>query len=142
MNDKFSEAQVRLDDGRIAYDAAKLADIPVEGVHLKDYLNHVIVVQTLNTKYVFTSIQGRVRGQAFKVEGEPRYLAKSEVVHIHGSTWGGSMIRLGFIGVDMRLEFSTKEHNCITTSPIQSVQFAPLEQRKQSYYEQMEAFGR
>ena len=140
MNDKFSEARIQLADGRVAYDAAKLADIPVEGVHLKDYLNHVIVVQTLNTKYVFTSIQGRVRGQAFKAVGEPRYLAKSEIVHIHGSTWGGSMIRPGFIGVDMRLEFSTKDHNSITTSPIQSVQIAPVEQT--SYYEQMEAFGR
>ena len=140
MNDKFSEARIQLADGRVAYDAAKLADIPVEGVYLKDYQNHVIIVQTLNTRYVFTSQQGRVHGRAYKDDGSPHYLAEFAIVHIHGSTWGGSMIKLGFIGVEMRLEFSTKDYNYITTSTIQSVQIAPIEQ--ESYYEQMEAFGR
>lgn len=125
---KFDPARIRLADGNIAFDCAKLTEIPVDGIRLLDYQNHVIIVHTKNTKYVFTHIQGRVRGQAFKEDGMPiRYLYTEEVVHIHGSTFGGSMIRTGFVGVGMHLEFSTKNAPGITTSEIQSVQIAPLE---------------
>ncbi len=128
MNEKFEQAQILLPDGKVAYDCAKLADIHVDGVRIADYQNHVFVIQTRNTKYVLTSVQGRVRGQAFKEDGSaPKYLATEQVVHFHGSTFGGSMIRVGFIGVDMHLEFSTKEESGITTSRILSVQVAPLE---------------
>ncbi len=124
---KFDPARIVFSDGRVAFDCAKLAEVPVEGIRLLDYQNHIIFVHTKNTKYVFTHIQGRVRGQAFKEDGMPiRYLAEEQVVHIHGSTFGGSMIRVGFVGVGMHLEFSTKDVGGITTSEIQSVQIAPL----------------
>jgi len=142
MSDKFKSAQIMV-NGRLAYDALKLAELPVEGVRIVDYQNHVFVIQTRNTKYVLTNELGRIRGQAFKADGSvPRYLAEEEVIHFHGCTYGGSMIRIGFIGVDMHLEFSTKGHSPITTSAIQSIQVAPLEAKQQSFYEQMESFGR
>lgn len=138
---KFDPAKVRLADGSIAFDCAKLAELPVEGVRVADYMNHVFIIHTRNTKYVLTHVQGRMRGQAFKDDGSlPRYLAEEQVIHFHGCTYGGSMIRMGFIGVDMHLEFSTKEHSGITTSAIQSVQVAPLEAKPAHL--PMESFAR
>lgn len=139
---KFDPAKIRLADGSIAFDCAKLAELPVEGVRVADYTNHVFIIQTRNTKYVLTQVQGRMRGQAFKEDGsQPRYLANEEIIHFHGCTYGGSMIRIGFIGVDMHLEFSTKDSGPITTSAIQSVQVAPLEEKKSDYLP-MESFAR
>ncbi len=130
---KFEQAKIQLPDGSIALDCSKLAQIPVEGIKIADYQNNVIIVQTRNTKYVLTSIQGRIRGQAFKVDGSlPKYLAQEAIIHFHGSTYGGSMIRMGFIGVDMHLEFSTKDASGITTSSIQSVQVASLDEYTRS----------
>lgn len=139
---KFDPARIVLADGKIGFDCLKLADIPVEGVRLLDYQNHVFIVQTKNTKYVFTHVNGRIRGQSFKEDGStPRYLATEQVVHVHGSTYGGSMLRMGFIGVEMHLEFSTKDESGITTSQISSVQVAPLEPKPPTVLEQIEAFG-
>ncbi len=137
MNERFNTAKIQLADGRVAFDCLKLADIAVEGIRLAEYPNHVIVVNTKNTKYVFTSADGKVVGQAIKPNGFPvRYLATEQPVNIHGSTYGGSMIRIGFIGVEMHLEFSTKEEGPITTSEIQSVQVAPLEAKLMPHQQQ------
>ena len=61
------------------------------------------------------------------ISGHPRYCPKPVLARIHGSTWGGSMIKIGFIGVGMRLEFSTKDHpGDITTTTIQDVVLEPM----------------
>jgi len=44
------------------------------------------------------------------------------LVDIHGSTWGGSMIRERFIGRGMHLEFGHPDFWRITTSRILDVQ--------------------
>src|SRR5438105_5011668 len=100
MSDKFEEAKITLPDGREAYDCLKLATIPTEGIFLKDHQDHLIVVQTKNTRYEFINRGGKVEGVARKQDGTlPKYLTQPQSVNIHGSTWGGSMIKVGYIGV-------------------------------------------
>lgn len=132
MNEKFEAAKIKLPDGREGYDCVKLASIPTEGIFLKDHCDHLIVVQTQNTRYEFTTEGTEVRGQAFKADGsKPRYLAEQAPVHIHGSTWGGSMIKVGYIGTDMHLEFSTAGvEGAVVTSSIESIQVAALADRR------------
>jgi len=131
MSDKFAEAYIHLPDGRLAYDCAKLVTIETEGVFLKDYPNHVLMVNTKNTSYGFITRNGIVEGKAAAVvEGgrEPRYLTEhTKNIDIHGSTFGGSMIKVGYIGVDMHLEFSYPEHpKSIVTTAIQSIRICPI----------------
>lgn len=133
MSEQFDSAKIRLPDGRIGYDALKIIDIPVEGVKLADYPNHKIVVNTKNTRYVLTTRAGRVLAQAFAGDREPRFLSKEQVVNIHGSTYGGSMIRLGFIGVGMHLELSSQDDHyedlpwkTLTTTAIENIQVREL----------------
>lgn len=128
MSDKFDSAKVRLADGRIAYDAVALAAIPTEGVFLKDCQNHVILVRTKNTNYRFVCTNGKVLGLATKDNGSvPKYLAEETEVNIHGSTWGGSMLKMEYIGVEMYLEFHYEAHpHRITTSEIVNVRVAPI----------------
>ncbi len=86
------------------------------------WLNEVEVgttlfVQTKNTLYTIEK-----REDGFYISGHDRYCPKPVNAHIHGSTFGGSMIKAGFVGVDMYLEFTTEGHpGIITTSRIQSV---------------------
>ena len=128
MTDKFDSAKVQLPDGRITYDAVKLAAIPTEGVFLRDCQNHVILVRTANTNYRFVCIDGKVLGLATKDDGSvPKYLAQETEVNIHGSTWGGSMIKIEYVGVDMYLQFSYEGHpKSIHTSLIENVRVAPI----------------
>lgn len=57
----------------------------------------------------------------FTIQGHPKYCPVPTVCRIHGSTWGGSMIKIGWVGRGMYLEFSTDEHHGIRTSEIQDV---------------------
>lgn len=123
--DPLQAARVRLPNGQVGFDAVKLANIPTEGIHVKDFPNHVIVVRTKNTVYTFVTNGEDIEGVAHKENGGiPSFLFRQAKVQIHGSTWGGSMIKVGYIGVDMRLEFSIPDEGRygITTSTIQSVQ--------------------
>jgi hypothetical protein len=134
-----NEALVATADGQVAYDAVKLATIETEGVFLKDCLNSTVTVRTQNTTYQFThypkldSTEGVWEGVATKDDGTtPRYLQCPTRVHINGSTWGGSMLKVGYVGVGMHLEFSTygaafegDRKGMIRTSEIQSVTVTP-----------------
>lgn len=122
------DAKIQLPDGRIAYDCVKRAAIPTEGLFVKDLQDGSIVfVQTRHTQYIFTKRGEQIIGLAVKEDGStPKYLPFEIPVRIHGSTWGGSMIKLGYIGVEMHLEFSTYEDGsrAVRTSEIQCVRVA------------------
>jgi hypothetical protein len=121
------DAKITLPDGRVAYDCAKLAHLPTEGFDLKDYREHVFVVRTRNTIYQFTTLDGQVFGKAFKPDGSrPKYLAEEKLCRIHGSTWGGSMMKIGYLGVEMHLEFSFEGHHLVT-SEVESITVAQLQ---------------
>jgi hypothetical protein len=83
------------------------------------FLDHLpegteLEVQTQNRCY---RILWRGRGQVL-ISGHPEFCPEPVPVKIHGSTWGGSMVRLAFIGRGMHLEFRHPEHKTITSSRI------------------------
>lgn len=88
------------------------------GLWMKDVeVGQTVLVQTKNTLYKLTKYDGHWMGLGGK------YFPRPRIVNIHGSTFGGSMIRVGFLGVGMCLEFShpTDDKRNVTTSAIQSV---------------------
>lgn len=89
------------------------------GVWLKDMpVGTRILVQTRNTLY---TIDVTEKGES--IFGHAHYCPEPVRCNIHGSTWGGSMLKMKFIGEGMHLEFSTENHpSAITTSMIQSVE--------------------
>lgn len=91
------------------------------GVHLRDVApGTVLEIETENRAY---TIQYQGQGQAL-ISGHPVFCPEPVLVTIHGSTWGGSMIKSGYIGRGMRLEFGHPTYFPITTSVIRDVRAA------------------
>lgn len=64
------------------------------------------------------------------ISGHPRYCPQPVPVAIAGSTWGGSMLKLRFVGRGMHLEFHHPEyHTPIITSAIQEIRECFIPQR-------------
>jgi hypothetical protein len=85
------------------------------GVHLRDLPpGAVLEVQTCQRWYTIVN-QGD--GEAL-ISGHPEYCPDPVLVKIHGSTWGGSMLKEQFIGRGMHLEFRHPAYLPITTSRI------------------------
>jgi hypothetical protein len=64
---------------------------------------------------------------AAMISGHPQYCPQPVQVTIAGSTWGGSMLKLRFIGRGMHLEFHHPDYSRpIITSPIQEI-WEPVE---------------
>ena len=56
------------------------------------------------------------------LSGHPEYCPQPVPVSISGSTWGGSMLKEGFIGRGMHMEFRHPDyHQPITTSQIRNI---------------------
>jgi hypothetical protein len=85
------------------------------GVHLEDLPSGAALeVHTENRSYTLV-LQGS--GKAL-ISGHPRFCPDPVLVSIHGSSWGGSMLKVAFIGRGMHLEFQHPEYQTITTSRI------------------------
>jgi len=89
-----------------------------EGLSLKD-LNIGDVI-ALNTKHRSYAFENRGNGQIL-ISGHPEYCPHPVLVKLNGSTWGGSMMKVGFIGRGMLLEFRHPTHGIIRTSRIQEI---------------------
>lgn len=76
-----------------------------------------IEVQTENRFY---RIVNRGQGKAL-ISGHPQYCPRPVLVGIHGSTWGGSMLKVGYLGRGMHLEFGHTPFGVITTSRIKEI---------------------
>jgi hypothetical protein len=88
------------------------------GVHLRDVPPGTILeVQTQNRAY---KILYQGWDQAL-ISGHPVFCPEPVPVTIHGSTWGGSMLKSRFIGRGMRLEFGHPDFEPIRTSVILDV---------------------
>jgi hypothetical protein len=62
-------------------------------------------------------------GSTAMISGHPLYCPDPVQVTIAGSTWGGSMLKLRYIGRGMHLEFHHPEYDVpIVTSAIQEIQ--------------------
>ena len=72
---------------------------------------------TIETKNRFYTLV--VLGEeAALISGHPEYCPNPALVHIHGSTWGGSMLKTRFIGRGMHLEFDHPVFHTVVTSQI------------------------
>ncbi len=93
------------------------------GVRLEDlHPGSTLQVTTHNTCYRILIL---FRGLAL-ISGHPLYCPRPVLVTIHGSTWGGSMIKISFIGRGMCLEFHHPEYRtAIITSPIEEIRESP-----------------
>lgn len=91
------------------------------GVSLKSLeVGKTLMIQPKNTLYLIEK-----RGEdEFYISGNQRFCPEPTKASIHGSTWGGSMLKIEFVGIGMRLEFSVEGHRAITTSVISSVELA------------------
>lgn len=88
------------------------------GVHLHDVRpGTVLEVTTQNRAY---TIEYRGRGEAL-ISGHPVFCPEPVLVSIHGSTWGGCMLKECYIGRGMHLEFGHPQRQPITTSVIVDV---------------------
>lgn len=88
------------------------------GVYLKNLAPGTILrVQTQNHAYTIL-YQGW--DQAL-ISGHPVFCPEPVTVTIHGSTWGGSMLKARFIGRGMHLEFAHPNFQPIRTSRILDV---------------------
>lgn len=88
------------------------------GVHLNDLSpGTVLEVRTQNRAYTIL-----YKGwDEVLISGHPVFCPQPIPVTIHGSTWGGSMLKPRFIGRGMRLEFGHPEFDPIRTSVILDV---------------------
>jgi len=91
----------------------KIVQSEVEGgVYLKDLPDGSrIEVTTENRDYHLTmAADGKVL-----ISGHPTFCPQPILVNIQGSSWGGSMLKVAYIGRGMHLEFQHPEYRTVTT---------------------------
>jgi len=85
------------------------------GVYLDDLSEgDVLEVKTQNHEYIIV-VGGRDRDL---ICGHPLYCPNPVSVRIEGSTWGGTMLKVRFVGRGMHLEFRHPTYQTIVTSSI------------------------
>jgi hypothetical protein len=78
----------------------------------------VLDVQTSNNLY---RIEHRGDGEVL-ISGHPEICPEPILVNFHGSTWGTPMLKIRFIGRDMRMEFFHPERGIVRTSRVLEIQ--------------------
>jgi len=93
------------------------------GVRVEDLVpGSRLQVKTQNTCYRILILFGAMA----LITGHPLFCPRPVLITIHGSTWGGSMLKVRFIGRGMHLEFHHPDYSTpIVTSPIQEIQELP-----------------
>jgi hypothetical protein len=88
------------------------------GVFLNDLLpGMVLSIQTQSRVYELSFLHDNVA----LISGHPEICPEAVEVHIQGSTWGGSMIKMRFIGRGMCLEYIHPVLKRCRTSPIADI---------------------
>ncbi len=62
----------------------------------------------IQTQHRWYTVVHRGRGEAW-IWGHPAFCPEPVLVRIEGSSWGGSMLKIGFVGRGMHLEFRHPE---------------------------------
>lgn len=89
------------------------------GVYLKNIPEgQKLDIETQNRHYTLVKKQGKVF-----LWGHPVYCALPMEVRLNGSTWSGSMLKVGFIGRGMRLEVVLSDGRVMTTSIIKEIKY-------------------
>lgn len=89
------------------------------GVFLPDLPPHTVLkILTRNRCYTAVTLG---RGQVL-ISGHPEYCPQPVQVAISGSTWGGSMLKVDYLGRGMHMEFKhPKFRSPIVTSVIEEI---------------------
>jgi hypothetical protein len=99
-----------------------IAQSEIEGGVCLDQLSEGAVLE-VETQHHWYTIVNRSGGVAL-ISGHPNYCPEPVPVRIAGSTWGGSMLKLRFIGRGMHLEFCHPTYHTITTSRVVDIRIA------------------
>lgn len=73
-------------------------------------------VETMNRQYELEVKDGRTW-----ISGHPEFCPRPVPVTVRGSGWGGSMLKVAYLGHGMQMEFSHPTHATVTTSRIVSI---------------------
>lgn len=91
------------------------------GVWLKDIPEgSYALIETRNTMYKLSHL----KDGSWEISGNKRFCPNPCKVMVNGSTFGGSMLRIGWIGMGMHLELyfpSLTSFSVVTTTQIQKV---------------------
>lgn len=91
----------------------------IEGLYLSDLSpRERLTVRTANTRYRIDYLGFG----AARISGNPRICPRPRLVNILGSTSDGAALRVGFIGVGMRLQFQRPGRAKVTTTRVQSIE--------------------
>lgn len=77
----------------------------------------ILDVETANNRY---RIENRGEGEVL-ISGHPDICPAPVLVDFHGSTWGRAMLKVGFIGREMSMEFRHPERGIVRTSRVQEI---------------------
>ncbi len=92
------------------------------GVKLSDLTaGSTLEVQTRNTLYRIV----KAEDGTLTIQGHAHFCPTPMPVTISGSTWGGSMLKMGFIGRGMHMEFYIEKFGTLASSTIQEVREVP-----------------
>jgi hypothetical protein len=92
-----------------------------QGVFLKELARGEII--EVETKHHSYRVENCGKGQIL-ISGHPEYCPHPVLVDVYGSTWGGTMLKPGFIGRDMHLEFCHPRYGVVQTSRIREIRQA------------------
>lgn len=73
-------------------------------------------VETINRQYELEVKDGQTW-----ISGHPEFCPQPVPVTVRGSGWGGSMLKVAYLGHGMQMEFSHPTHATVTTSRIVSI---------------------
>jgi hypothetical protein len=89
-----------------------------DGVYLDELpAGAVIDVETDHHTY---RLENRGDGRAL-ITGHPKYCPEAVLVDLHGSTAGGAMLKMRFIGRGLRMEFRHPVLGVISTSRVRNI---------------------
>ena len=104
----------------------------VEGIYLSELsAGDVLVIETQNNTYSLVYLGAA----AALLAKHSLRLTEPMSVNVLGSTWGGSALMMGFLGVGMCMEVQQLEdERILVTSPIQSLQRSPARAASERLY--------
>jgi len=98
----------------------KIVQSEIEGGVFLEGLPPDTVLQIRTQHHFYTALL--LGGNSALISGHPQYCPQPVQVTIAGSTWGGSMLKMRYIGRGMHLEFHHPEYKTpIITSLIQEI---------------------
>ncbi len=96
---QFFRCHPNLDDGV----NRNIVESEIEGGAFLEDLPARTMLQ-IQTQHRWYTVVHRGRGEAW-IWGHPAFCPEPVLVRIEGSSWGGSMLKIGFVGRGMHLEF-------------------------------------